>query len=108
MPIHRRKFLQQSVKAGIAMYAGANALSAKSYANIIGANDKVRVGVVGFSDRFKYSLLPAFMQHQQELNFDIVAVSDIWRLKREWGTDYLKLKMAHDMMNCMHSKIWMR
>ena len=103
MPMHRRKFLQQSAKASIALYAGVNAFSAKSYANIIGANDKVRVGVVGFSDRFKSSLFPAFMLHQKELNFDIVAVSDIWRLRREWGTDFLKSKMAHDITACKNN-----
>jgi predicted dehydrogenase len=103
MSMHRRKFLQQSVKAGIGLYAGVNAFSAKSYARIIGANEKVRVGVVGFSDRFKQSLFPAFMQHQQEMNFDIVAVSDIWRLRREWGTDFLKSKVGHDITACKNN-----
>lgn len=103
MPMHRRKFLEQSAKAGIALYAGVNVLSAKSYANIIGANDRVRVGVVGFSDRFKSSLFPAFMYHQKELNFDIVAVSDIWRLRREWGTDFLKSKMGHEITACKNN-----
>ncbi len=101
--MHRRKFLQQSAKASIALYAGVHAFSAKSYANIIGANERVRVGVVGFSDRFKHSLFPAFMQHQKELNFDIVAVSDIWRLRREWGTDFLKSKVGHDITACKNN-----
>ena len=44
----------------------------------MGANDRVRVGVVGFSDRHKGSHIPSFMNHYKELNFDVVAVSDIW------------------------------
>jgi len=49
----------------------------------------VRVGVVGFSDRFRSSLLPAFLQHSKDLNFEIVAVSDIWDMRREAGTSHI-------------------
>ena len=45
----------------------------------------MRVGLVGFSDRFQKDLLPAFLPHAKELNFEIVAVSDIWSLRREEG-----------------------
>jgi predicted dehydrogenase len=104
MSIHRRKFLQQSARAGLALYAGIHGFSAKSYANIIGANNRIRVGVVGFSDRFKHSLFPAFMQHQKELNFDIVAVSDIWKLRREEGTEFLRSKTTHDIIACKNNE----
>ncbi|MFN4810364.1 MAG: Gfo/Idh/MocA family protein [Bacteroidota bacterium] len=99
----RRKFIQQTFKASSSIYLGALAFSAKSYANIIGANEKVRVGVIGFSDRFKNSLLPSFMRHNQELNFDIVAVSDIWKRRRQEGVDYLKNKMQHDIIGCVNN-----
>ena len=89
----RREFIKKSAFAA----AGAMAFSAKSYANIIGANDRVRVGIVGFSDRFKSSLLPCFTNHHKELNFDIVGVSDIWKVKREAGQALLKEKMGHDV-----------
>jgi len=82
---------------------GALAFSAKSYANIIGANDRVRVGVVGFSDRFRSSLLPSFMNHYKELNFDIVAVSDIWKYRREEGQAFLKEKFGHDIKACVNN-----
>lgn len=78
-------------------YVGALGFSAKSYGNILGANDRVRVGVVGFSDRFKSSLLPCFMHHHTAMNFDIVAVSDIWKLRREEGQAVLKERMQHDV-----------
>ena len=74
----RRVFIKQSSKAAAAVYLGAIGFSAKSYGRIIGANDRVGVGVVGFSDRFRQSLFPCFKNHYKELNFDIVAVSDIW------------------------------
>ena len=58
--------------------AGAVALAGPSL-NVLGANDRVRVACVGYSDRFRSSLLPCFLQHKQELNFEMVAVADLWR-----------------------------
>lgn len=68
------------------------AWSAQSYNRIIGANERVRVGVVGFSDRHKFSHMPCFMNHYKELNFDVVAVSDIWNMRREEGVAAWKEK----------------
>nr|MBA4167682.1 twin-arginine translocation signal domain-containing protein [Chitinophagaceae bacterium] len=81
MSTSRRKFIQQSALAAAGTYVGTMGWPAKSYANIIGANDRVRVGIVGFSDRFRSSLLPAFLNHNKELNFDMVAVSDLWNYR---------------------------
>src|SRR5438046_4927261 len=58
---------------------------AARYARILGANDRVRIGIVGFSDRFRQALLPAFGKVGKELNFEIVAVSDIWNRRRDEG-----------------------
>jgi predicted dehydrogenase len=93
----RRKFIRQSAQAVAGTYLGSLAFSASSYARIIGANDRVRVGVVGFSDRHKSSHIPPFMQFYKEMNFDIVAVSDIWKKRREEGAGFLKDKMGHDI-----------
>jgi predicted dehydrogenase len=94
---NRRAFIKNTVKASAGLYIGGMGFSAKSYGNIIGANDKVRVGIVGFSDRFKNSLFPSFYNHYKELNFDIVGVSDLWKLRREQGQGFLKEKMGHDI-----------
>ena len=93
MKTSRRDFIKRTAAASL----GAAAFSAQSYARILGANDRVRVGVVGFSDRFRGSLFPAFSYHYKEMNFDIVAVSDIWKKRREEGKDFLKGKMGHDV-----------
>nr|WP_068892855.1 Gfo/Idh/MocA family oxidoreductase [Pedobacter panaciterrae] len=99
----RRKFIKQSAIAAAGTYLGTMGLSAKSYGNIIGANDRVRVGVVGFSDRFKGALLPSFLNHNKELNFDIVAVSDLWNYRRGLGVDHLKSKLGHDITACRNN-----
>ncbi len=57
----------------------------KAMPGVIGANDRVRVGVLGYADRFKDALLPSFRKHMKELNFEIVALADLWTLRREEG-----------------------
>jgi predicted dehydrogenase len=91
----RRNFIKTTAKATAATYAATLGFSAKSYANIIGANDRVRLGVVGYSDRFRQTHLPCFLNHSKELNFDIVAVSDIWKIRREEGKGLLEKTLGH-------------
>jgi predicted dehydrogenase len=84
---NRREFL----KTGGAMVAAtAVSWNASSYASIVGSNDRVKVGVIGCGDRMKSSLIPAFQEHAKEMNFEFVAVSDIWNRRREEGAAYVK------------------
>jgi len=83
---NRRDF----VKMGGAAIAVAATQSAASYAKIVGANDRVRVGVVGCGDRMKQSLIPSFQVSAKEMNFELVAVSDIWNRRREEGAAYIE------------------
>lgn len=99
MKSSRREFIKQSS----AITMGALAFSASSYANIMGANDRVRVGVVGFSDRFRSSLMPAFVGLHKNTNFDIVAVSDLWKKRREEGQAILKEQIGHDVKACVNN-----
>ena len=79
----RRAFLKTSALSAAGLTLGSLNVSAKTAAAMAGANDKVRVGIIGFSDRTRYSLIPAFQQFAKELNFEIVAVSDIWSFRRK-------------------------
>ncbi len=84
---NRREFLKAG---GAALAATAVSWNAKSYAQIAGANDRVRVGIVGCGDRMKQGDLPAFQQSAQELNFQIVAVSDLWNRRRDEGAAFIE------------------
>ena len=83
----RREFLKMS---GAALATTAVSWNARSYASVVGANDRVRVGIVGYGDRMRQGDIPAFQAHAKEMNFEIVAVSDIWNKKREEGAAYLQ------------------
>lgn len=104
MKSSRRLFIKQAALAGAGVLVAKNSWSAKSYSRIIGSNDRVRIGVVGFSDRHKNSLMPGFMNHYKELNFDVVAVSDIWNKRREEGVAAWKTKMGHDIVACRNNE----
>jgi predicted dehydrogenase len=96
MTISRRTFLKT---ASIAT-AGIVAMPARSYARILGANDRVNVGIVGFSDRARHALIPGLMDYSREQNFDITGISDIWNLRRDEGRLFMQEKYQKDV------KIW--
>src|SRR5260370_24012642 len=83
----RRNFLKA---AGAGLVGAAFRPNATSYARIAGANERVRVGLMGSTDRARSALIPAFYKHANELNFDVVAVSDIWSLRRAEATEYFQ------------------
>src|SRR6201996_11334 len=103
MTTTRRDFIRKSSMAGMATYLGATSFSASSYRRIPGANDRVRVGVVGFSDRHKDAHIPAFLASKDQMNFDIIAVSDIWKRRREEGSAYLAQKFGHAVTACVNN-----
>jgi predicted dehydrogenase len=84
---NRRDFLKMG---GAALASTAVSWTATSYASIVGANDRVKVGVIGCGDRMKGALIPAFSQHAKDMNFEFVAVSDIWNMRREEGAAYIQ------------------
>lgn len=93
--MQRRDFLKTSALAmgGFAMMG----TSPSVFARTKGANDKIRVGIIGFSDRCRHSLIPAFQANAKALGFEIVAVSDIWSLRREEAVKFFKEKYNQDV-----------
>lgn len=85
--LSRRGFLRTT---GAGAVGAVLASSASSYARILGANDRVRVGIVGFSDRCRSALIPAFLKQSDALNFEIVAVSDLWSVRRDEAVAHLE------------------
>ncbi len=83
----RREFIQKT-----ALGAAGLTLGARSYSRVLGANDRIRVGIVGYSDRFRGSLSPAFLSLAKELNFEFTAVSDLWSKRREEADAFYKAK----------------
>ena len=90
--MQRREFIRTGLLGTGGLMIGGLGLDAKVLKNAKKANDRVRVGIIGFSDRCRNSLIPSFMGHAQELGFEIVAVSDIWKRRREEAVAFFKQK----------------
>ena len=93
MDITRREFCRTS--AGL---AGIIAAGAAPSLYAAGANERVRVACVGFSDRFRQTLLPCFQHHNKQMNFDMVAVADLWRKRLdEHAKPEIEKAIGHDV-----------
>jgi len=91
----RREFIKKASLGVGVLGLSAMGVNAKSYSRIMGANDRVQVGIIGFSNRFRGSLAPSFMDHSKELNFEFVAVSDIWNRRRDEAEAFIKEKTGN-------------
>lgn len=80
----RRSFIKQTsvVATGLAL-SNLNLLRPE---RVLGANGRVRVAIVGAGDRTMSSLVPAFFNQAEGLNFELAAVCDIWSKVREEAT----------------------
>src|SRR3982750_2218545 len=99
--MQRRDFMKNAAVGAAGVIVSSRAAS---YAQILGANDRVRVGIVGYSDRARQSLIPAFLGHAQELKFDLVAVSDIWNRRREEGSAALTKLVGHEIATARNNE----
>lgn len=86
----RRRFLRDVSLATTGAALASSFLSSRAWAAAPGANDRIRVGLVGFSDRARHTLIPAFQIHAAELNCEIVAVSDIWNRRRDEAVSFFQ------------------
>ncbi|MFI5156017.1 MAG: Gfo/Idh/MocA family protein [Chitinophagales bacterium] len=99
----RRDFIRDASLSGTAMFLGTRGFTASQYRRISGSNDRIRVGVIGFSDRHKDAHIPSFLKYSKELNFDIIAVSDIWKKRREEGQAVWQSKLNHEIKVCRNN-----
>jgi predicted dehydrogenase len=97
----RRDFMKSATLSAAGVMIASRA---SSYTRILGANDRVRVGIVGYSDRCRQALIPSFLMHAQELNFDFVAVSDIWSRRRDEGAAALGKLLGHEIAKARNNE----
>lgn len=81
----RRKFLQTAA-AGSATFA----LSASSYARVIGANDRISIAIIGCGGRGLGAHMPGIYKHAKSENIEVTAVCDPWSVRRELASAQAK------------------
>src|ERR1700722_6292041 len=82
--IDRRTFVKQ---AGVTMLAAG--MSAKSYARILGSNDRIRLGQLGCGDRSEGHVHMVQLASKQ-IQVETVAVCDLWSLAQEGRAPQVK------------------
>jgi predicted dehydrogenase len=92
-PMPRRDFLKTS--AGLALGAALTAtvsrpLTAAERSRSVGANERIRVGIIGCGNRGRTAHMPGIHRHVQATNFEIVALADPWRVARAEANGLVK------------------
>ena len=81
----RRDFLKTT-----SVGAAALTMSATSYARIVGANQRISIGVIGCGGRGVHAHMKGVNRHAKAMNVEFTAVCDPWRPKREAASALVK------------------
>ncbi|MDD4869105.1 MAG: Gfo/Idh/MocA family oxidoreductase [Kiritimatiellae bacterium] len=101
---NRRDFLKTATIGVTAM-----SFSARSYARIMGANERIRIGQIGCGGRGRLAHMVGIHKHDKIENAEYVAVSDPWRIVREqaaeqckewYGTNVKQFVSYRDVLAC--------
>jgi len=99
----RRNFIST---AAVGLTGAASALSAKSYAKVKGANDRINIGFLGCGGRSRGHRRMVEMSVEDK-NLGVVAVCDLWKVNREkaaadceskFGSQVRQFKYSEDML----------
>jgi predicted dehydrogenase len=93
----RRKFLQAAASgASLAAVSASGRLTAAEQSRVIGANDRIRLGIIGCGDRGQNAHMAGIQRHAQAMNVEFVAVCDPWRIPRESANAKVKQWFGRD------------
>lgn len=90
----RRQFLKTASTAAVAM-------SAASYARVAGANDRIRLAMIGCGDRGRGAHMTGVHNYDKAENVEFVAVCDPWRQMREQAAAMAKTWYGREPMQCV-------
>ena len=96
----RRKFLKTAA-------GGAMAMSAASYSRVLGANERISIGIIGCGSRGIGAHMGGLRPYAKSHNIEVTAVCDPWTVRqdmavakaKEWfGTDARKFSSYRDLL----------
>ncbi|RJP35577.1 MAG: gfo/Idh/MocA family oxidoreductase [Candidatus Omnitrophota bacterium] len=86
---NRREFIHNSISGGAAAGVITAGFTASGYGRVLGANDKIRIGLIGCGGRGTYHL-GWVHRTAEETKADVVAACDIWNVKREQAAQVIE------------------
>ncbi len=100
-PLRRRDFLK--TVGGVAVGAALSSprpLAAAERTRAAGANNRIRIGMIGCGDRGINAHMAGVQKHAEAMNIEIVALCDPWRLARERANAKVKEWFGRDARLC--------
>ena len=100
-PLRRRDFLKTvgGVAVGAAL-TSSRPSSAAERTRAAGANNRIRIGMIGCGDRGINAHMAGVQKHAEAMNIEIVALCDPWRLARERANAKVKEWFGRDARLC--------
>lgn len=96
----RRHFLMAGSAVALAANLAPVRLSAAERRRSLGANDRIRIGLIGCGNRGIDTHMASVHTHAQAENLEVVAVCDPWRLAREAAAAKAKAWFGIDAKLC--------
>jgi predicted dehydrogenase len=81
--LSRRGFIKSGTIATLGISVLPNSVTIMQKKKAIGANDRIRIGIIGCGDRGVNAHMEGVYKHVQAMNIEIVAVCDPWSVARE-------------------------
>jgi GFO/IDH/MocA oxidoreductase family protein len=82
-PQSRREFLTSVAAAGAVSLVAPRSLDARTAQRSVGANDRIRIGIIGCGNRGIGTEMASVRDHAKEENLEVTAVYDPYRLAKE-------------------------
>jgi predicted dehydrogenase len=94
--LSRRKFIKSSaiVTSGVGVLP--NSLTILKKGRALGANDRIRIGIIGCGSRGNNVFMDGVYKHADKMNVEIVALCDPWRIAREEANQKVKKWFGRD------------
>ncbi len=103
--ISRRKFVQRVAgsTAGIAVFGSSLGMSAASYSHIVGANERLNIGVIGCGG-MSNAHMKALLQMKKSDNIDITAVCDVYTKRLDQAKELTKAQAFKNYQDILENK----
>jgi len=98
--LNRRDFIKTTAMATGAMLAASPSLTAAERTRTLGANDRIRIGIIGAGHRGIGTHMASIHKHAKEDNLEVVAVCDPWSKAREAAAGKAKEWFGTDAKQC--------
>jgi len=76
--------------------------TAMSFSRILGANDRISIGIIGCGDRGRQALMKEIISFSKETNVEITAVCDPWKQMREQAVAQAKEAFGKEPAQFVH------